>query len=65
MPIGRTKLPNLCKFVTHVWVGLGKSSCVRAYMYATALPPALLSSYEICYHYKILEVMHNLNVLGL
>jgi len=54
---------NPPKLITHVWVGLGKSSCVR--IHVTALPPALLSNYEICYHYKILEVMHNLNVLGL
>jgi len=54
---------NPCKFVTLVWVRLGKSSCVR--IYVAALPPVLLSNYEIYYHYKILEVMHNLNVLGL
>ena len=36
---------NPRKFITHVWVGLGKSSCVQAYV--TALPPVLLSNYEI------------------
>jgi len=54
---------NPHKFITHVWVGLGKSTCVQVYV--TTLPPALVSNYEICYHYKIVEVMHNLNVLEL
>jgi len=37
----------------------------KSTIYGTTPPPVILSNYEICYHYKILEVMHNLNVLGL
>ena len=40
-----------------------QSRSVRVYV--TTLPPALLSNYEICYYHKILEIMQNLNVLGL
>ena len=36
---------NPHKFITHVWVGLGKSSCVQ--IYVTALLPALSLLFDI------------------
>jgi len=54
---------NPHKFITHVGVGFREVIlCVNLCYRPTTL---LLSNYEICYHYKMLEVMHNLNVLGL
>jgi len=36
---------NPHKFITHVWVGLGKSSCLQ--IYVTALLPALSLLFDI------------------